>query len=64
MISYFTDDDTCTEIREIALDFVGADGEFEMFLLDRDKDAESVGTVTAGSHIKMAPNTVCLLKSV
>ncbi len=64
MISYFTDDDNCTAVRDIALDFVGIDDKFELFLLDSDNDAESVGTVLAGEHIKMSPNTVCLLKTI
>ena len=64
MISYFTDDDDCSEIIDISLDFVGSNDRYEMLLLDSEHDAEAVGEVTAGEQIRLAPNTVCLLKSI
>lgn len=63
MISYYTDDDNCSEILDISLDFIGSAENFRMYLLDSDKDAELVGMVQNGSVISLSPNTVCLLKS-
>jgi hypothetical protein len=63
MISYFTDDDDCTESQEIHLDFKGEEKIYEMLLLDSRLDCEAIGTVKAGETIQMMPNTVCLLRA-
>ena len=63
MITYFTDDDECTEKKDIILDFSYGAEEYEMLLLDSEKNAESVGKVKAGEKITLLPNTVCLIKS-
>ena len=64
MISYFTDDDTCTETIKLNLDFVGGAESYEAFLLDNNHDAESVGIIENGSCIDMEPNTVLLFESL
>jgi len=64
LISYFTDDDACDEVREIELDFGSVSSQFEMLLLDKERNGESVGFVSSTEKIKMAPNTVCLLKEI
>jgi hypothetical protein len=64
MISYFTDDDTCEEPCNILLDFCGGSDRYEIRMLDRDRDMESIGIIAANEKITLAPNTVCLLKSV
>ncbi len=64
MICYYTDDDDCDEIVDITLDFVGSADRYEVYLLDSDHDAECVGEVNAGGLLHLAPNTVCLLKSI
>lgn len=64
MLSYYTDDDTCTEPFDIVLNFESGAECYELLLLDKDRDAESIGTVKKGEQIRMLPNTVCLLKSV
>ena len=64
MICYYTDDDDCDEIVDITLDFVGSADRYEVYLLDSDHDAECVGEVNAGGLLQLAPNTVCLLKSI
>ena len=63
MISYFIDDDTCKEIHNIKLDFEGGADEYEVFLLDNEHDAQSIGYVKVNSFIEIKPNTVLLLKS-
>ena len=64
MISYYTDDDTRTDPREIRLDFVGCEESFEVLLLDAEHDAETVATVKNGDTVTLLPNTVCLLKTL
>lgn len=64
MISYYTDDDDCVESCDVRLDFSGSDKTFEVFLLDRNHNAERVGTVAFGSQLRLEPNTVCLLRSI
>ena len=61
MLSYFTDDDACTECREVRLDLCGAKEAYELYLLDAQNDADLVGTVRDGESLSLAPNTVCLL---
>lgn len=51
-------------MSRITVDFIDSSEIFTMFLLDDEKDATPDGTVTNGSVISIAPNTVCLLKSV
>lgn len=63
MISFYTDDDNCKDICDIELDFHNCSKEYEMFLLDKDNDAQCIGKVSAGEVIQLKPNTVCLLKS-
>jgi hypothetical protein len=63
MITYFTDDDACTEERELLLDFDGGAACYEMLLLDSHRDCEGIGSVNAGDTIRMMPNTVCLLRA-
>ena len=64
MFSYYNDDDDCDERCEILFDFNGAADVYEIFSLDKERDAESIGFVKSGEKIKVHPNTVCLLKSV
>jgi len=64
LISCFTDDDDCDVEREIKLDLGDDDNRFEVFLLDKEHNAESVGNVASGSKIRFAPNTIYLLKSL
>ncbi|MEE1278573.1 MAG: hypothetical protein UHE86_05890 [Acutalibacteraceae bacterium] len=64
MFSYYNDDDDCDERCEILFDFNGATDAYEIFSLDKERDAESIGFVKSGEKIKVHPNTVCLLKSV
>ncbi len=64
MVSFYTDDDECTDACEIELGFENGANTYEIFSLDTEHDAESVGTVSVGDKIKMRPNTVWLLKSV
>ncbi len=61
MISYYIDDDTCTEKCDLTLNFLAGDDRYECLLLDATHDAEPVGTVENGGCITLAPNTVCLL---
>ena len=63
LVCYYTDDDTCTEVKEIKLDFACGAKKYEIFLLDCDHDAQSIGFADNGSVIEMKPNSVCLLKS-
>lgn len=64
MISYFTDDDACKESCDILLDFCGGTGRYEIWMLDSERDMESIGIIAATEKITLSPNTVCLLKSV
>ena len=64
MFSYYNDDDDCDERCEILFDFNGATDAYEIFSLDKERDAESIGFIKSGEKIKVYPNTVCLLKSV
>ena len=61
VICYFTDDDSA-EMCDVLLDFGDEDSCFEMFLLDSEHNAESVGFISSGLKIKIMPNTVYLLK--
>jgi hypothetical protein len=63
MIAYFTDDDACTEVRELTLDLKNGADAYEVLLLDSEKDCEGIGSVNAGDTIRMMPNTVCLLRA-
>ena len=63
MISYFNDDDNCSDIREIELNFEGGAKSYDIFLLDEEKDAENIGEIVSGAFLEMKPNTVVLLKS-
>ena len=64
MISYFTDNDAWVEPCDIALDFRHSATKYEVFLLDHEKNAESVGCVKSGESLTVFPNTVCLLKTM
>ena len=64
MLSYYTDNDECDEIKHIKLDFTGGADKYDVYLLDKDHDDECVGTVNNGEQIAVSPNTVVLLKSV
>ena len=64
MIAYFTDDDSLNESIDIVLDFGEVKDGFEVILLDKEHNAESVENVKSGSKIAIAPNTVCLLECV
>ena len=64
MISYFTDDDACDEVRTVLLDLEGGAEKYELYLLDEKHDNESIGYVTNGSTLEIRPNTVLLLQSV
>ena len=63
MLSFYTDDDDFEDICDITLDFSDNGETYEILLLDKTHDAEYIGRVTSGNSIKLAPNTVCLLKS-
>lgn len=58
LLSYYTDDDTCTEEKKFNIDF-GKTGEYEIYLLDNEHDGELVSTVKE-LNIIMKPNT-CLM---
>ena len=64
MLSCYTDDDGCEEVKYITLDFTGGTEEYEMYLLDNDHDDQCVGKVNNGEQIAVFPNTVVVLKSV
>ena len=63
MISYFADDDNCSEEKRLKLNLAAGAGEYDVFLLDASHDAALVGTVRASGEITLQPNTVCLLRS-
>ena len=59
VITYYTDDDNAGE-KEFAVDF-GKDSEFEIYLLDEDRDAEFV-SVTKNPVLTMKANTCVFIK--
>lgn len=60
LLSYYTDDDTCTEEKKFNIDF-GKTGEYEIYLLDNEHDGELVSTVKE-LNIIMKPNTCLMIK--
>lgn len=64
LVCYYTDDDNKCVNLKIKLDFIGEATEYEVFVLDEDRDAEKAMTVEAGTEFIIEKNTVCLFKSV
>ena len=64
MICYFSDDDTKGE-KEIAINLEGNDKDFELFVLDEEKDCENMGTFNFNNRkVLLKRNSVILIKSI
>lgn len=62
IITYYTDDDDCTEEKEISIDY-GKTGSYEIYLLDAEHDGELVST-TSDLAFTMKPNSCILIKEI
>ena len=60
VVTYYTDKENEAEIKEIKVDF-NKDAEYEIYLLDKDHDAELVKE-TSGLSFKIEPNSAILIK--
>ncbi len=63
MLCYFNDNDEDHSTRSVALDFCGGSKQYDLYVLDYEKDGDYVKTVNVGDVLELSPNTVCLLRS-
>ena len=62
VVTYYTDNDTCTDEKSITLNF-GREGKYELYLLDANHDAELFDTVTE-PNFTLKPNSCMLVKEI
>jgi len=64
MLCHYTDDDEDHESRTVSLQLMGGANSYEVFLLDKDHNMESMKTISNIGEITVTPNSVVLLKTI
>ena len=62
MVTYYTNE--IAEAKTAVLDFIGGAEQYELLLLDDEKNMESAGIFRPGDDLTLQPNTVALLQSI
>ncbi len=62
VVTYYTEEDDTAKDKEVSVDF-GKEGEYEIYLLDKDRNAELVDT-TKNLTFTMKPCSCILIKEL